>query len=662
MKKLKFLFGVHCHQPVGNFEHIFTEAYERAYKPFLEVLARHPRVKFAAHYSGVLYDWFKANRPEMFDLLKKLVKRDQIEILSGGHYEPVLPVIPEEDRLGQIELANDFIRDHFWRAPKGLWLTERVWEPNLPKALTRAGIEYTLVDDDHFVQAGLSPDDLFGYYVTEDEGDMAKLFPINRRLRELIPFREPEEIIDYLKSIPNPDGNAAVVFIDDGEKFGLRPETYEWVYGQGYLDRLLTALEASQDWLEFISFSDYLEDYPARGRIYLPSSAYFEMQDWARSAEGPEQGYFRNFFVKYPEANNMHKKMLYVSQKLKTQDLGKTIFGAHKNKAELSRARLELYKGQCSCAFWHGLFGGLYLNHLRHGVYSCLIRAENEIDQVSHGNKPFAELSITDLDKDGSDEVVLANNMLNLYFSPKRGGALYELDYKPKAFNLINTLARREELYHDDSVVCDGRPRAALQDHFLAPGSGLAEFSSSGLGESGDFVQGDYAFMPGRQESAVSLRLGKEGRVQGTPVRVEKTVSLYARQSIFTVEYEVTNIGQEPDEFWFASEFNFSLLAGNSPDRYYVIDRYPLENRRLSSVGENAYVRSVKLVDEWSGFDVLLETSRPATLWRWPIETVSRSESGLEKLYQSSVVMPSWKFQLKPNEAWKVKLTIRIEE
>ena len=40
MDKINFLMGLHCHQPVDNFERIFEEAYTKSYEPFLGVLER----------------------------------------------------------------------------------------------------------------------------------------------------------------------------------------------------------------------------------------------------------------------------------------------------------------------------------------------------------------------------------------------------------------------------------------------------------------------------------------------------------------------------------------------------------------------------------------------------------------------------------------------
>ncbi len=655
MKKVNFLFGIHCHQPIGNFEHVYEAAYQKAYLPFVKVLEKHPRIKVAVHYSGALYDWFMEKHPEFIDNLRKLVKRRQIEILSSGYYEPILSIIPDEDKLGQIEMSNQFIKEQFGTAPSGMWLTERVWEPNLPTFLVKKGIEYVMVDDYHFALTGLNNDHLYGYYVTEDGGEVLNIFPIHKKLRGMIPFKPPQEIIEYLKEIANDDGSAAAICIDDGEKLGMRPETHRFVYEEGYLEELFSLIEANSEWLRSISFSEYREEFPAKGRIYLPSASYHEMMNWSG-------GFFRNFFVKYPEANNMHKKMLYVSNRLNTLRKGKTLFGDREKDKQLNKALKHLYKAQCACAYWHGIFGGQYLNFLRHAVYAHLIQAENEMEQFSRGGKTYVELTVTDFDKDGRDEVILCNNLLNLYFSPAYGGALFELDYKPKAFNLINTLARRKEEYHSKKQIYDRYQRYSLMDHFLARETDLEKFSSLSYREAGDFVDQPYSFMPRRKASEAGLTLSKEGRVEGIPIRVEKSVSLLSKQSIINIEYNITNLGREPDEFWFGIEFNFSMLAGNSNDRYYVIKDVNLKDKIMSSRGEADGVRFLKLVDEWSKFEVSLEIDKPALLWRFPIETVSQSENGMKKNYQSSVVFPNWKFKLGPNETWKVKTTLRIEE
>ena len=47
--------------------------------------------------------------------------------------------------------AERFLGKHFESGPAGAWLAERVWEPQFPAALAHAGVDYTLVDDMHFL-------------------------------------------------------------------------------------------------------------------------------------------------------------------------------------------------------------------------------------------------------------------------------------------------------------------------------------------------------------------------------------------------------------------------------------------------------------------------------------------------------------------------------
>ncbi len=523
MQKTKLLFGVHCHQPVGAYDHVYQFACDRAYLPLLETLESCPRIKFAAHFSGTLYDWFRRNRPELMELIRKLVKRGQLELLTSGYYEPILSSIPEEDRLGQIGMASDFIREQFLRPPRGLWLTGGFWEPSLPRLLAQAGVEYVLVDRERFLRAGVPAERLGGYYVTDEMGETVKIFPVNRGLEQ---------------------GSGTIAFVGEGER----------LQENGELERLVSLVD--QD-VEFTTFSNYLDENPARGKVYLPAG----------------EGDFRSILVKHPETDSLHKKMLRVSGLLSMLGEGKGLFGGGRREEELKKARLELYRGQCGYVYGEE---GVHLDHLRQAAYSHLIRSEREIERLSRGGKSFVELTISDFDKDGEDEVILSNDLLNLYFSPTRGGALFELDYKPKTLNLMDT-------------------KLSLVDHFFG----------SDESEVGDFASNRYQFLPRRQGAEVSLRLSREGRVEGAPVKVEKSISLFGKHSIFTVEYEVMNLGGEPDEFWFGVELNLG-----------------------------------KLVDEGSGFEVLFEFDKPALPQRFP----------------------SWKFRLEPKQAWRVKITLRIEE
>ncbi|MBI5400178.1 DUF1926 domain-containing protein [Candidatus Saganbacteria bacterium] len=561
MNKLKLLFGLHSRQPVGKFE---------------QVLAQHPRLKISLYYSGAIYDWLTANQPQFIEFLQKLVKRGQVEILSAAYYEPRLPLIPDEDKLGQLTMTKDFIREKFGREPRGLWISEESWEPSLPKILAKAGLEYALVDDSLFLSAGSLPP-LSGYFLTEDEGEIIKVFPINGQLSALINSQPIDKIINFLKNIPNPDDNMAVIIFVDGEKLN-NP------------DQLFSAFAANSAWLELLTFSDYLDECPGRGLVYLPTA---------------EKNYARQILMRQPAANNLHKKMLSVSKKLQALSQGKTIFGRGKYEVELNKIKKYLYRGQCGEVFQSA---NLSLKRLRRGGYHNLIQAEKEIDKINHGNKPFVELAVTDINKDGCDEVVLANDFLSLYFAPARGGLLYELDYKPEADNLL------------DVVGWSG----FLVDHFLGPGVSRNSFLQTVENAAAYFHQ------PRRREDEVSLRLIRSDAVNGWPVKIEKNISLLAKQALFVVEYEITNQAEEKNDFWLAVAGNFNLSANPPTAEENDVDR-------------------VTMVDDLKLFTVSLDFSRPALIWRLAHD-------------QGLLAVSSWKFSLQPRENWRVKIILRVEQ
>ena len=411
-------------------------------------------------------------------------------------------------------------------------------------------------------------------------------------------------------------------------------------------------------------------------------------------------GIWRNFLAKYPESDHMHNRMLMVSGKVH-EALG----GADKPTRDQARMVDHLYQCQCNDAYWHGVFGGLYLPHLRSAVYEHLIAAEAMADAVlkggdaGHGARgrgkqagasgpSWLTIERGDFDRDGCEEIMVNSEMLNVFLDPADGGRITELDWKPRSFNLMNTLTRRREGYHakiahagkdtgeaktiHDRVVVkeeglqhhlqyDWYPRASLLDHFLESGVDVASFMKAEYYEAGDFVLGSYTAAARQQKDSAVVVLEREGNAEGLAVQVRKTLTMVPGGAGFTAAYAVTNRDREELNTTFGSEFNFSLLAGNAHDRYYDIPGHILDKRNLASFGETNNVGRVRLVDEWLKVTVALEFSQPAVLWRAPVETVSQSEAGFERVYQSSMVMPLWRISLPPGKTWEIEIRLTID-
>jgi alpha-amylase len=710
-RPLQVLLALHNHQPDGNFGHVFQQAYDDCYKPIVDALIDAPHVRVALHHTGALFEWIERWRPEYFDKVRLLVGRDQVELLGGGFYEPMLAVLPERDARGQIEMMNEYVEERFGVRPEGMWLAERVWEPSLAKLIADADMKFTLVDDGHFRSAGLGGP-LRGYYVTEKAGTPLAIFPIDKTLREAIPFLQAWETMDVLERlrVETPGHlDAAVTYGDDGEKFGVWPKTKEWVWptatSEGWLRQFHRLLGERQDGVRTVHFGEYLRTHPPTGRVYLPTASYDEMGEWALPADAQltynevrdtlkarnelerarpfmRGGIWQNFLAKYPEANFMHKKMVQVSDKLARAEAR---LGTDAKKA-LDHAHRELYRAQCNCCYWHGLFGGLYLNYLRDAVYRHLIEAELHADRVlGQGEQPAVE--VRDLDADLQPEVVLSNASVAAYVKPDQGGGIYELDYRPKRFNLLNVLGRRPEGYHqkmvqaarrgaggdegvksihdlvavksaglEDLVTYDRAPRLLFIDHFVGSDTSLDSLARGRYEERGDFATGTYEIV---DKSAGQLVLRRRGNIYGVPTTIDKTITL--RDATISCSWKITV--EKPVTETFAPELNLTLLAGDAQDRYYRVPGRELaaDARRLASRGELDGGVPLELVNDWDKFVVRL-TAAPATVWwRYPLETASQSEGGFERTYQGSVIVPLWRnLSLKPGQPFEARVTVEI--
>jgi 4-alpha-glucanotransferase len=95
LEKINFALVIHNHQPVDNDPAIIEEVFRTSYSPFLKKLSEFPLIKANLHYSGYLLEWLQEEHPEFIDLLRVLVNRQQVEILGGGYYEPILPCVPD---------------------------------------------------------------------------------------------------------------------------------------------------------------------------------------------------------------------------------------------------------------------------------------------------------------------------------------------------------------------------------------------------------------------------------------------------------------------------------------------------------------------------------------------------------------------------------------
>jgi 4-alpha-glucanotransferase len=705
--KFHLVLLIHAHQPCGNFDHVFEQSYARCYRPFLAALEKHPSIHAGLHYSGPLLTWIEEHHPEYFERLKTLVKSGQIEMVGGGFFEPILISIPAADQRVQIIRLADYLEHHFGERPTGGWLAERVWEPQLASVLADASVSYTVLDDIHFLAAGFEPEELYADYIAEDRGETIRLIPGQKLLRYLVPFGTIEQVITYLRDTASthPDGMAAMG--DDMEKFGVWPGTFEHCYADGWLEKFFVALEENSSWLSVSTPAEYLAAHTPAGRADLPTASYSEMMEWAlptrvrqryhavatEFGSRPEVqaflrgGSWRGFFRKYPESNLLHKKMLHVARRIEASPARRT---GSKAGEELKKARDLLLRAQCNDAYWHGIFGGLYAPHLRTELWRSLIRAEAIADQQTPGAYE-ARVETLDYDGDGLDELLFTGNEYQALLKPSDGGTLATLDFRPTSSALINSILRRPEAYHarlrdiaknptgavtsiheqtrvkepglERFLRYDRWPRHTFRLLLFEPGRTHRDYENLELQEDPGFASGNFRVA---RSSPHDAELGREGpliwhgmEAPGKRLSVAKFFSFgpAPRGCEVACEVRITipAVLDRPLAVGIESVVNF--LAPTESDRFFQTPGGP-ENLRFSGCLAGPTLR---MEDGWQRIRISLHAPGAEQFWIAPIETVSESEEGFERVYQGSQILALWRPSLSTAKPWAGHLFWRIE-
>ncbi|MHB9117231.1 MAG: alpha-amylase/4-alpha-glucanotransferase domain-containing protein [Burkholderiales bacterium] len=648
---ISLLFGVHAHQPVGNFNEVLEDAHHRCYRPFIHTLHRFPEFRFAAHFSGWLLDWLLQRYPEDMALLREMVERGQAELFGAGDTEPVLAVIPYRDRVGQIDTLSDKLEETLGSRPSGAWLTERVWEATVVPSLADAHIRYVTVDDYHFLCAGKPMEELNGYFTTEEDGRKLDLFPISEQLRYRIPFSPAQETVGYIESLAREGVQAAAVYFDDIEKFGIWPETYDWVYVRGWLTDFIQGVLASKT-IRTERYSDYHAAVKTRGVVYLPTTSYIEMNEWTLPAQQANSyadlvhehkaagrfeqnkaflrgGMWKNFLSRYPESNWMHKRMLSLSER----------YHALPEEKQQPEMRKALYEAQANDAYWHGLFGGLYLPHLRRAVYRAVVRLEAMLDKLA----PRPENERHDLDLDGSDEQFLHNGLLQAIIPLDGRAAVRELDTYVLNHNFGDTLRRQDEHYyrkihlqestqHAGEGIASPHDRVAFKHEIHPQDMAVDAYARASFCDSLSSDGG--APMALVHYEGVFQNKGLHCHIDTLGGRIEKHIALDGNRLIAAYRFE-----GHPHGF-FSTEINLAMPSCDGPAGRYVADGAVVCGFGEELIREE--LAEIALEDDVMGGRVVLRCDRPAHFRAVPHFTVSQSEAGFEKIMQAVTITLQW--------------------
>jgi alpha-amylase len=386
---------------------------------------------------------------------------------------------------------------------------------------------------------------------------------------------------------------------------------------------------------------------PAMQARYHDAAAVLGERFGSESADLLRGGHWRNFQARYPESNRLHKRMLRASSRLAERRPGDPAWES---------ARTHLWRSQCNCPYWHGVFGGLYLPHLRSAVYRELIAAES-------WGVPGPRVEAGDLDFDGSPDGLLENAEWAAWVSA-RGARLWAFDDRRTPWNWGDTVAQRREHYHERlaQAAVGGGAGQTIHSALRLKEPGLAELVAAYDGRGREMFRDRWEEGGTRADLAErDFRLAlEEGalvarRSEDDAPAIEKH---YRRAGGGALEVGYLLSSRRSRRGVLSVELNVALHVREADDRWIEVDGTRADPPAPGARAAHEGVTRAAFVDQWAGRRLDVSTDRPGRLSRAPIDTVSLSEAGAEKVFQGVEARWSFPVAIEPGRDWSLTFTL----
>jgi alpha-amylase/alpha-mannosidase (GH57 family) len=251
------------------------------------IVNSHPNAKLTVHFTGSLIeqlDWLGKNGYSskgtdiagIWDDYRAAIKSGRLEMLVGGYYHPIYPLITQEDAHLQLSKMLAADQTYFGTQPTGFFPPEIAFDESIIPWLKDAGIKWSLFDSFHIV--GLPNTSKWSKEYTQaafrphlaQSGD-AKIIMVPREHwlgQNQSDGFDPNYLIGELAKIEQYNTDPAkpflVVIASDGDNGWMRQS------GGGYYDWFMTGLldqlnQPQNSWIKMTTVSDYLNN------VYTPS-------------------------------------------------------------------------------------------------------------------------------------------------------------------------------------------------------------------------------------------------------------------------------------------------------------------------------------------------------------------------------------------------------
>ena len=511
---------------VFSSEEVLEAYYQSVAKPFLSIAFRFQDVHFAVFFSGPLLNWLRLRHSEYVAALSEMLKRKQVEVLSGGFFAPLLPLIPPGDRVGQIEELTTTVRKMFGKRPRGLWLTKTVWDPGLVSTIAASGLEFTFLDEKEFERLGIEGQRLHQPRLTEFQGRLLTVLPHHARLSAEVQHGSFDGFLRWSREAIGPGPSLLSIF----HCFDSHEGTSFFSPGSAGFEAFLDLVRSENLSVESVTPSAVLRYYPqALERSYFTGTTYEDLAARLGRVAPPQSRLqsWKHFLADDKAANSLYNKMVYVNL---------LVSSLRGDKYKKKSAYEDLWKSQTSSAY---LGSAQQLVLERKQAFACLLNAEVLLrDRATF----TSALSSQDFDLDGVKEYLFQGKSYN-YYVDSFGGQVFEWDCLDRPWNYVDETGGR------------GIHRQVFVDRFFRIDQPEIDAAQ--------FYQREYKLAELSRDSKTLALVATdhlEGRGGLQPIRLRKTFIF--DENTVQVDYELELLGGPDWEGWFTSEVHLTAAHG----------------------------------------------------------------------------------------------------
>lgn len=366
--------------------------YHKVYKRFASFLYAHPKLPFSVSFSGAQLSFYKKNHLEYIDLISQLTSRKQLEVLGGGYYNPIFPLLFPQDRSGQIELLTSELRQTIGKRPRGMTLCGSVWESSLIPCLQTCGMEYIFLDSTLLTHKKNRYLPIIAAY----QGKSVAVLPLFRNLESMGNQSAADYVSLVLRKVQDEIRDDENFDADHVVSISVSAEEMEKLLDSHFLDDLAAVAENKS--IRDVEISNPL--------VAVKNCTHFERQyipagmnaDIAKNASLCDNGILRatiyDLLQYHPRSDSLYRRMMYVS--LLTNQ-------CHGDKMRKKEARERLWEGQNGKAYICSTTGSFAPTQVRQAAFRSLNAAEKLVREAGEFNE---SVTAFDYNADGIAEYI----------------------------------------------------------------------------------------------------------------------------------------------------------------------------------------------------------------------------------------------------------------